>query len=241
MSGVTFVEERPMEGREIEAVPGAVIGREGCDIVLADPEVSRRHAAIRQHAEGIAIEDLGSTNGTYINDQRLTGQQTLRDGDTVRFGNTVWRVRAGTGAPATQLGQIPAGDATMARPMPEMPAEPPTAPQPAAPAPEPVAAPQATTAMSPPAAQAPARPAEPSPASVGQRGDVPAPPDVAPSAIRRVLPSPGAGQAPAFTPPGARNITTKRGSAATRVEATIVCLLIVLAVAVAVVVYFATR
>src|SRR5215218_8299139 len=83
-----------MEGREVEATPGAVIGREGTDIVLPDPEVSRRHAAIREHGDGVAIEDLGSTNGTFVNDRRIEGLEPLKDGDSVRFGNTVWRLRA---------------------------------------------------------------------------------------------------------------------------------------------------
>src|SRR4051794_41606089 len=83
-----------MEGREVECTPDAVIGREGTDIVLQDPEVSRRHAAIRVQGEDVAIEDLGSTNGTFVNDQRIEGTRALRDGDTVRFGNTVWRLRA---------------------------------------------------------------------------------------------------------------------------------------------------
>jgi hypothetical protein len=76
---------------------------------------------------------------------------------------------------------------------------------------------------------------------VGRRGDVEQPPDVAPSAIRRVLPPPGAGGAPAFAPPGSRQITSKTGSAATRVEATIVCLLFAIAVAVAITIYFASQ
>ena len=232
MSEAVFVEVKPMEGREIEATPGAVIGREGTDIVVADPEVSRRHAAIREHDGGIAIEDLGSTNGTYVNDQKVQGTRPLNDGDSVRFGNTVWKLRlpaaeqpADSGA--TMVGSIPAApEVTMARPIPEEPA----APQPAA-----------VSAPAPPAPQAPAAPAAPSPANVGRRGDVPAPPEVAPSAIRRVLPPPGAGQAHSFSPPGGRQITKSRGSAATRVEATIVCLLIFVAVAVAVAVYFATQ
>jgi hypothetical protein len=65
---------------------------------------------------------------------------------------------------------------------------------------------------------------------------VEAPPDVAPSAIRRVLPTPAAGQAPVFQAPGQR----RGGSAATRVDATIVCLIIVALVAAALVVYFVT-
>ena len=226
MSAPVFVEQRPMEGREVEATPDAVIGREGTDIVLADPEVSRRHAAIRAHGEGIAIEDLGSTNGTYVNDQRVQGTQPLSDGDTVRLGNTVWRVRtAAAAAGATMVGQVPAApQVTTARAVP-------TDLQPPAPPQQPAAAPP----------QAPAATGAPSAQAVGRRGDVPAPPEVAPSAIRRVLPPPGAGQAPAFSPPGSRRITSKTGSAATRVEATIVCLLIVVAVAVVITVYFASQ
>jgi hypothetical protein len=62
------------------------------------------------------------------------------------------------------------------------------------------------------------------------------PPEVAPSAIRRVLPAPTAGQAPVFQPPGAR----PGGSAATRLEATVVCMIIVAAVAAALAIYFIT-
>src|SRR4051794_5669307 len=163
-----------MEGREVECTPDAVIGREGTDIVLPDPEVSRRHAAIRVQGGDVAIEDLGSTNGTFVNDQRIEGLRPLQDGDVVRLGNTVWKLSAPAPADsgATRIGQV-------------------AAPQ--------VAAPQVTAAHSappqapaPPAAppQPPATPAAPSPAVVGPRGDVPAPPEVAPSAIRRVLPPP---------------------------------------------------
>ena len=228
-----------MEGREVEAVIDAVIGREGTDIVLADPEVSRRHAAIREHGAGVAIEDLGSTNGTFVNDRKVEGVQPVNDGDSVRLGNTVWRVRAPqVAAPeadtgATRIGNVQpaAPEVTAARAIPSDIA-PPTEQQPAA----------ASAPPAPPApAQAPAAPSTPSPASVGARGDVPAPPDVAPSAIRRVLPPPTAGQAPAFTPPGQRRITSKTGSAATRVEATVVCLLIVIAVATVITIYFATQ
>jgi predicted component of type VI protein secretion system len=237
VTALVFVEEKPMEGREVEAVVGAVIGREGTDIVVADPEISRRHAAIREHGEGIAIEDLGSTNGTFVNDQRIDALQPLKDGDNVRIGNTVWRLRAPAAAEsgATRIGQVAAPQVTAARAVPTD-IEPPTAQQPAAPA-----APQPAAPAQPPA-QAPAAAGAPSPASVGPRGDVPAPPDVAPSAVRRVLPPPGAGQqAPAFGYETAHKLTSRRGSAAKRVEATVVCLLIVIAAAVALTVYFASQ
>src|SRR4051812_49568689 len=122
LDGLVFVEQKPREGREVEVTPGAVIGREGTDIVLPDPEVSRRHAAIRVDAEVVAIEDLGSTNGTFVNDERITGTRSLRDGDTVPFGNTVWRLRAPRAPDAP-------GAAPQGTPAPAAPAPPPPPPE----------------------------------------------------------------------------------------------------------------
>jgi predicted component of type VI protein secretion system len=232
VNGVVFIEEKPMEGREVEAVADAVIGREGTDIVVADPEVSRRHAAIRQHGDGIAIEDLGSTNGTLVNGDKVKGLQPLNDGDSVRVGNTVFRVRVEAPAAdsgATMVGNVQSGapQVTAARAIPNDITAPPPGQQPAAPTPQaPAAAPQAAPIGA---------------ASSAPRGDVDAPPEVVPSAVRRVLPPPSAGQAPAFVPPSGQRITGTRGSQARRVEATIICMLIVIAVAAAVTVYFATQ
>jgi pSer/pThr/pTyr-binding forkhead associated (FHA) protein len=89
---VVFVEERPIEGAERRVEPGTTVGRAGADVELVDPDVSRRHAAFHQVDSGIGIEDLGSRNGTYVNDEKVTGIAPLSDGDRVRFGNTVWRL-----------------------------------------------------------------------------------------------------------------------------------------------------
>jgi ABC transport system ATP-binding/permease protein len=194
---VIFVEQKPMEGREQPVSDGTTIGREDCDVNLIDQEVSRRHAAIRSSGGSLAIEDLGSTNGTFVNDERIAALTVLSDGDSVRLGNTVWVVRATVDVGATRVGAASA-DVTAAQPVPA-------------------------------AVEAPAPAARP-------RGDVDAPPEVAPSAIRRVLPPPAAGQAPQFSPPGAR----PGGSAATRVDVTIICMIIIAAVAVTLIVYFAT-
>ena len=90
MMEFVFVVETPIRGRECRVRPGETVGREGCDHVLADPDVSRRHAAFRQVGTGLAVEDLGSTNGTFLNGSRVTERGVLASGDRLRFGNTVW-------------------------------------------------------------------------------------------------------------------------------------------------------
>jgi Protein of unknown function (DUF3662)/FHA domain len=57
-------------------------------IVLGDPNVSRKHAEIRPQGDGFVVVDLGSTNGTRVNQAKIT-DHVLRDGDEVVFGNTV--------------------------------------------------------------------------------------------------------------------------------------------------------
>ncbi len=57
------------------------------DMVLRDTTVSRRHAVIRRLAGSFQVVDLGTTNGTYINDRRISGSANLADGDRVRLGS----------------------------------------------------------------------------------------------------------------------------------------------------------
>ena len=59
------------------------------DITINDPEVSRHHMRLTRGAGGFTLEDLGSTNGTFVNGQRLTGARPLRDGDMIGLGETV--------------------------------------------------------------------------------------------------------------------------------------------------------
>jgi pSer/pThr/pTyr-binding forkhead associated (FHA) protein len=70
--------------------PGYVIGREaGNDIVIEDPQVSRRHAQLTQQGNSYLIEDIGSTNGTYVNGKRVTAPTLLANGDMVGLADTV--------------------------------------------------------------------------------------------------------------------------------------------------------
>ena len=75
-----------------------------------DPLLSRRHARIGRGPGGqLIVEDLGSANGTFVNDQRIEGVYTLALGDRVRVGGTVFQVTdAGGNVPAkTQLSDSP--------------------------------------------------------------------------------------------------------------------------------------
>jgi hypothetical protein len=67
---------------------GATLGRGDVEIRLEDPFASSRHARISRQGRTVVIEDLGSTNGTYLNEEPLTGPQPLHQGDRIRIGDS---------------------------------------------------------------------------------------------------------------------------------------------------------
>jgi len=74
-----------------------IIGRDiNADIVINTAEVSRGHARLRLEAGGYILEDLGSTNGTFVNGQRLTAPRVMRPGETIMLGETVTLVYGGS-------------------------------------------------------------------------------------------------------------------------------------------------
>jgi len=81
----------PMTGRAFPLDAGTEIGREAGPIPLAfDTSVSRRHVRFAVTPQGIEIQDLGSTNGTFVNGQKIT-TATIRQGDVVKSGVTNFR------------------------------------------------------------------------------------------------------------------------------------------------------
>jgi pSer/pThr/pTyr-binding forkhead associated (FHA) protein len=71
-----------------------VIGRmSDCEVVLADPRASRRHAEIQPVGHGFVISDLGSMNGTMVNGTPIR-EHPLSDGDEIRLGSTVLHFEA---------------------------------------------------------------------------------------------------------------------------------------------------
>jgi pSer/pThr/pTyr-binding forkhead associated (FHA) protein len=84
LSGAGAGTEYPLEKTELQ------LGRDlSNDIVINDPEVSRRHAHLILQGDGYIIEDLGSTNGTFIRGQRLAAPTVLRPDETITIGEKV--------------------------------------------------------------------------------------------------------------------------------------------------------
>ncbi len=72
--------------REMVSTVGRTAGNA---IVLDSVQISRHHAQIQLTPTGATIEDIGSTNGTWVNDQRLVGSHALTSGDRIRFADFV--------------------------------------------------------------------------------------------------------------------------------------------------------
>jgi hypothetical protein len=67
---------------------GATLGRGDVEIRLEDPFASSRHARITRQGHVLVIEDLGSTNGTYLNEEPISGPAPLHPGDHIRIGDS---------------------------------------------------------------------------------------------------------------------------------------------------------
>lgn len=87
-----FVDEGKTWIVDLEPLP-FVIGRQpGCHLRLASLDVSRRHALIYEQEGNLWIREFGSTNGTFVNRQRLAGETVLQSGDIVHFGSSEFRI-----------------------------------------------------------------------------------------------------------------------------------------------------
>ncbi len=83
----------PLAGEVIVVDRTLTVGRQQTDVVIDDPELSRRHLEVRPEADGLVVDDLGSTNGTFVGDRQIDAPTRLRDGDRVTLGVSVLEVQ----------------------------------------------------------------------------------------------------------------------------------------------------
>jgi pSer/pThr/pTyr-binding forkhead associated (FHA) protein len=91
---LVVIEPKEHKGARYAIADEVTMGRAaGCTVTLDDTYASQLHARVFQRDGVLHVEDLGSTNGTYLNGQKLTGVSPLDRGDHVKVGATVFEVR----------------------------------------------------------------------------------------------------------------------------------------------------
>lgn len=121
--GVTF----PLEGDQL------TIGRDSTNgVAINDAEVSRKHARMMFQGGKYVLEDLGSTNGTFVNGQRLAGPVVLKPGDVISLGEQIVLMYDAIAADAGATMAVPRRAVQQAAPPPPVYTSAPVAPPPAA-------------------------------------------------------------------------------------------------------------
>ncbi|MDH5606323.1 MAG: FHA domain-containing protein [Anaerolineae bacterium] len=148
-----------------------VLGRDvDNDIVINDAEISRQHIRLVLQNNGFVINDLNSTNGTFVNETRISAPTALRPGDIIRAGDNVTLVYEEISDPDRTV--MSGGDSAAAAAPPARPAPAPAAvapPPAAAPAPPPPAPPAAAPVPQGYAGQVPLSPSQPEPKKASPR------------------------------------------------------------------------
>ncbi len=79
-----------LKGRSYPLGEEVTVGRAaGCQVTIDDTYASQLHARVFQRDGQVFVEDLGSTNGTYLNRRKVTGPMQIQRGDKLQIGNTV--------------------------------------------------------------------------------------------------------------------------------------------------------
>jgi hypothetical protein len=90
---LVVLEPAEQKGRSFELGEEATLGRAaGCQVTVDDHYASQLHARVFRQDDQVFVEDLGSTNGTYLNTRRITSPVALKRGDKLKIGSTVMEV-----------------------------------------------------------------------------------------------------------------------------------------------------
>jgi pSer/pThr/pTyr-binding forkhead associated (FHA) protein len=90
---LVVLEPKEQKGQRYGVDDEVTMGRAaGCTVTLSDNYASQHHARVFHRDGGLQVEDLGSTNGTYVNGTKVTSAMPLKRGDRVKVGATVFEV-----------------------------------------------------------------------------------------------------------------------------------------------------
>jgi len=91
--GLEFIEPLDREGERVDVESYVTVGRSNdCELPLSDTYLSSRHARFTMDAGDLLVEDLGSTNGTYVNQELIDDRTLLQRGDIVQVGGVLFEV-----------------------------------------------------------------------------------------------------------------------------------------------------
>ncbi len=89
------IEPTELRGQRHDIGDEVTLGRApGCQIRVDDDYVSQLHARLSVQGDQVVVEDLGSTNGTFVGDERVAGPRVIRPGEWLRVGSFVFEVEA---------------------------------------------------------------------------------------------------------------------------------------------------
>ena len=89
-------QDGPLKGQRWQLGKPIVLGREpSCDVVITDRQISRFHARLTPTTEGVILEDLGSKNGTLLNELPLSRPTSIEPGDIIGIGDLRLVLEAG--------------------------------------------------------------------------------------------------------------------------------------------------
>jgi pSer/pThr/pTyr-binding forkhead associated (FHA) protein len=111
-----IVTSGPASELSYEIESALVIGRGKVDVRIDDRKLSRKHASVSPAVDGVLVEDLGSTNGTWVNDARIDSPVTVGHGARIRVGETIFEVHAEVAGGRTVLDEQPESSATVIEP-----------------------------------------------------------------------------------------------------------------------------
>lgn len=115
MAAILIILTGKHQGKRLTLPEGeAIVGRdESCQIRLATNEVSRQHCRLKCEGERVVVYDLGSRNGTLINDVAIQGQSELHPGDILRVGPVSFQLAGKKSAASAPVKNSPSDDSIM--------------------------------------------------------------------------------------------------------------------------------